>query len=116
METVISFTPGQLLAIILTFFGAVVTISGGVGVFINLRTKMKAPETRQDERLARLEQRVAEHDEYFKKDKIRIEMLEEGNKVTHKALLALLEHSIDGNNIESLKVAKEALKNYLIER
>ena len=41
---------------------------------------------------------------------------EEGNKYTQKALLALLAHAIDGNNVEQLRKAEDDLKNYLIDR
>ena len=32
------------------------------------------------------------------------------------ALLALLDHGIDGNNIEQMKQAKEDLQRHLVER
>ena len=57
-----------------------------------------------------------EYDARFGRDKTKIETIEEGNKVTQKALLALLEHSIDGNNTDGLKKAKESLSQYLIDR
>ena len=45
-----------------------------------------------------------------------IESIEEGNKVTQKALLALLAHALDGNNTAQLQDAKEGLQQYLINR
>lgn len=63
-----------------------------------------------------LKQRFVEYENHFSKDLRRIETLEEGNKVTQKALLALLAHAIDGNNVEQLRKAEDDLKNYLIDR
>ena len=58
----------------------------------------------------------AEYDARFGRDKQKIETIEQGNRVTQKALLALLKHSIDGNNIDALKKAEEDLSQFLIER
>lgn len=52
----------------------------------------------------------------FKNDKTRLDAIEEGNRVTQKALRALLKHSIDGNNTEGLIKAETELSEYLIER
>lgn len=52
----------------------------------------------------------------FKNDKTRLDAIEEGNRIVQKSLLALLEHSIDGNNTNGLKRAKEELSQYLINR
>ena len=50
------------------------------------------------------------------KDFNRLNKLEEGNIVTQRALLALLAHGIDGNDIEAMRKAKAELTDYLIER
>lgn len=40
----------------------------------------------------------------------------EGNDCICKCLLALMDHELDGNNVEMLKKAKEDMRSYLIER
>ena len=45
-----------------------------------------------------------------------MQRLEEENIVTQRALLALLAHGIDGNDIEAMRKAKTELTDYLIER
>ena len=45
-----------------------------------------------------------------------IERIEEGNKITQQALLALLNHAIDGNDIAEVKKASKDLTDYLIRR
>lgn len=57
-----------------------------------------------------------EYEKRFKSDLRRIEIMEEGNRVTQKALLALLAHARDGNNTKQLEVAENDLKEYLINR
>lgn len=87
-------------------------------------SKTKEPTTNLEERVSLIEKKLefeikatfVEYDARFGRDKTKIESIEEGNKVTQKALLALLEHSIDGNNTDGLKKAKESLSQYLIDR
>ena len=50
------------------------------------------------------------------RDNNRLESIEEGNRATQRALLALLDHGIDGNNIKQMQDAKETLQNHLINR
>lgn len=57
-----------------------------------------------------------EYENRFKSDLRRIEILEEGNRITQKALLALLAHARDGNNTKQLENAENDLKEYLINR
>lgn len=76
----------------------------------------KAPNVKQDERLDKVEKHLEEVDSFLAIDKKRLDSLDEGNRATQKALLALLDHSIDGNNIKQMQEAKEDLQNYLINR
>ena len=57
-----------------------------------------------------------EYDEFFRNDKARLDAIEEGNRVTQKALLALLSHGIDGNDVDSMRQAKGELEEYLIKK
>ena len=106
-------------------------ICGGIITILTLwnmieqRVKsQKMPTNNLEERVALIEKKLefeikatfVEYDARFGRDKQKIEVIEDGNRVTQQALLALLEHSIDGNNIEALTEAKKALNNYLIKR
>lgn len=112
MDTVISFTPGTILALC----GAIITISGAATVIINLLVRVMAPNRIQNKRLDAIETKLKEHDKFFERDLKRFDEHEEGNKVIQKAILALLSHAIDNNDIVSLKEAKRNLEEYLIER
>ena len=57
-----------------------------------------------------LEKRLNRHDEILAKDDRRLENIETGNRYTQRALLALLSHGIDGNEVEAMRKAKEELK------
>ena len=112
MNHVIAFTPGQILALC----SAIVVVSGVVNLILGLISKASAPNKVQNARLDAIETRLDRHDELFRNDLKRFEDLEGGNRVTQRALLALLSHGIDGNDIESMRKAKKDLEEYLIGR
>lgn len=119
MDTVIQITPAQILA----YAGAIITISTAIGVIINLISKAREPEKKQDERIKALEARADKFDgiiekfrEYFDNDDKRLRAIDEGNKITQTALLALLKHALNGNDTEALKVAEKNLEEYLINK
>lgn len=76
----------------------------------------KAPNVKQDQRLEKVEKHLEEVDRFLASDKKRLDSLEEGNRATQRALIALLDHGIDGNNIKQMEDAKTELNNYLISR
>jgi len=112
MDTAIMFTPGQILA----WCAAIMTISGAASVIANLITKALSPNKAQNARLDAIEKRLETHDTLFANDLKRFQDIDEGNKVTQTALLALLSHALDGNDVQSLKDAKKDLEKYLIGR
>ena len=123
MDNIITFTPTQLIALVLGICGAIVTISAAIGVIAKALDKARAPEKEQNERLDAHEKRLNAHDEiierfkeYFDNDDRRFKEIEKSNKITQSALLALLKHSINGNDTESLKEARKNLEEYLIEK
>ena len=123
MDNAISFTPAQLIALVLGVCGAIVTISAAIGVIAKALDKARAPEKEQNERLDAHEKRLNALDdiivkfrEYFDNDDRRFKEIEKSNKITQSALLALLKHSINGNDTESLKEARKNLEEYLIEK
>ena len=116
MDTVVSFTVGQLVGGFLAICAGLSCIALAVSWIIKAVNKFRAPERKQDERITDLERRVAKHDEFLDRDKARLETIEEGNRVTQRAILALLAHGIDGNDVDALRAAKTELQDYLIKR
>ena len=123
MEKPIIFTPTELFTMIVAICGAIVTVSAAVGVLIKAFTKAKEPEAIQNQRLAKCESDIAEvyrkfmdYDTFLKHDKIRLDRLEDGNEVVSEALLALLSHAINGNDVDALTKARNNLNDYLIKK
>lgn len=113
-------SPGQIVALLFAFIlaaaGAVVTMGNAIEKLVKLWRVAKAPNDEQNDRLAKLEDRMDEVENKLTHDHERFESLDTGNRVTQRALLALLDHGIDGNNIEQMQHAKEELQNHLINR
>lgn len=109
-------------------------IVAGVAFLVSLLTlwdKVDARKKALNEPTAQLESRVKAiedrinfeysqkflaYDAHFNRDLKRIEAIEEGNRVTQQALLALLNHAIDGNDIARVKKASDDLTEYLVRR
>lgn len=110
--------------ITLAIFGGVLVILNTWDAIERRIKSTKAPTSSLEERVAKLEKelefeistRFTEYEQRFKNDKLRLESIENGNKVTQKAILALLEHSIDGNNLEEMKIARKDLKDYIFNK
>jgi hypothetical protein len=119
MDTVIQFTPAQLIALA----SAIVVISTACGVIVNIINKAREPEKKQDDRIKALEERADKIDgiiekfrEYFDNDDKRLKAIDEGNKITQQGLLALLKHALNGNDTQALKIAEKNLEEYLINK
>ena len=76
----------------------------------------KAPNVKQDKRIDALEEWKKTVDGKLNRDNERLSSIEDGNRASQRALLALLDHGIDGNNIKQMQDAKELLQDHLINR
>ena len=103
--------PGQLWAAVLAAASALVLLANATEKIAKAVKAAKAPNTQQNERLNALETWRKEVDRKLAADSARLGDIDDGNRVTQRALLALLDHGIDGNNIEQMQHAKEALQN-----
>lgn len=111
-----SITPNMVWTTILAFASAVVLLSNAVEKIVKAVKAAKAPNIKQDERINALEAWKKTVDSKLDRDDDRLEVIEEGNRATQRAILALLDHGIDGNNIKQMQDAKEILQNHLINR
>ena len=109
-------TPYQIYAAILVICAAIITIGNAASIIIRAAKAVKVPEDRQNDRLTKLEERMARYDELFASDNKRLNTIEEGNRVTQKAILALLKHGIDGNQVAAMQKAEEELQGFLIDK
>ena len=102
---------------------ALITIAAAVSIIISAVKKLKEPENVQnnkirdiEDKMKHLEDRLKKHEQYFNNDNKRLLAIEEGNRVTQKALLALMSHAINGNDVDKLKEAENSLREYLINK
>lgn len=111
-----SFTPAEIWTAILAIASAIVLLSNAAEKIAKAVQTAKAPNVKLDERVSGLEEWRKGTDQKLNTDKKRLDSFEEGSRATQRALLALLDHGIDGNNIEQMQHAKEALQDHLINR
>lgn len=107
MDTPIMLTPSQLMGLFLGACGAIIAIAGAGAVVVSFINKIRAPNKLQNTRLDK-------HDQLLNNDDNRLKALERSSTITMKALLALLQHGIDGNDIDGMKKVKHELEEYLI--
>lgn len=74
------------------------------------------PNTNQNQRLDALEAWKKTVDERLLDGNDHFDQIDRGNRITQEALLALMAHAINGNDIDKLKNAKDKLESYLIEK
>lgn len=103
---------GALLAVA----AAVNTLGSAVEKIAKARNAAKAPNEAQDARLDALEEWRKDVDRRLEKGSVHFDAIDASNRVTKLALLALLDHSIDGNNIQQMQDAKAELQQHLINR
>ena len=93
-------------------------ISGGtvVTLIYALLKFAGTPNKSQNKRLDDLEtwkkevdRRLSTGDDHFRE-------IDNGNRVTQKAILALMKHAINGNDVNELRKAEKALEEYLVEK
>ena len=111
-DTTIAFT----LEDVLWICAAICTIAAALTVLYRAAKKAQEPELQQNKRLDELERKVDKFAEYLDRDNKRLNAVDEGNRVTQQALLALMSHAINGNDVDKLTRAKDDLETYLINR
>lgn len=116
MNTPIMLTPSDLISIFLGMCAMLTATAGAVGVIVAIVNKVKTPNRMQNERLDKHEEWLKKHDAMLDNDNKRLNNLEKSGTITMKALLALLKHGIDGNDVAEMKKVKDELEQYLIDR
>lgn len=106
----------DFMTMLLAICAAITCVSGAATVIVNIVVKAQMPNKKQDERLDKVEAAIKRHDEQLANGVRRFKEISDGNQVTQRALLALLAHGIDGNEIEGMKKAKQDLQDYLTSR
>ena len=127
METPITLTPHDVWNIVIAVCGGIVAISAAFAVVIKIIDHFKAPDKMQDARIENLERDVKEikgrlkdgnrhFDSHDNQMKVLESTMKKNNVLIIESLQILIEHGIDGNNIEGMKAQKHKIDKYLLER
>lgn len=127
METPIMLTPHDIWNIVIAVSGGIVAISAAFAVVIKIIDHFKAPDKVQDARIENLERdvkdikgRLQDGNKHFDDHDSQMKALEKtmkkNNVLIIESLQILIEHGIDGNNIEGMKAQKHKIDKYLLER
>ncbi len=116
MNTVITFTPAQLVAFIGALFAFIASIGAGVAVIAKLITKIRKPELEQNQKIADLDRRVGELEKQRGDDATFHKEQEQTNKIILRTLQALLNLSLGVENAEALKVVANELNEFLLNK
>jgi len=103
--------------------GILVSIWAVVGIVRQIIDATKKPERAVNGKIAQIEGDIAflkdEDEKIFRcldNDKARLDGLAQGTALTQSALIELMNHAINGDNVEGLKAARDNLNNYLVKR
>ena len=111
-------TAGEIITLIiggiLATAGAVSTIGGAIEKIAKGVRVAKAPEQAQNAEIKDIKDRLEKLETKLKTDERQIDASKECNRVLTKGMLALLEHGINGNNIDQMRDAKNDVEAYLI--
>lgn len=106
----------EIMTVILAVAGAISSICAAGNWLVKLVQVVKAPNAKQDKELAELKEWRKGVDQKLDNDNRRLNRNENSERITQRALLALLAHGIDGNHQKQMEEAKEELQNHLISK
>jgi hypothetical protein len=104
----------ELWPTILAAASAIVLISNAVEKIVKAVKAAKAPENAQNKKISELEKRLDKVEREILLDEKQLKDARECNHVITKGVLALLDHGINGNNIDQMKEARGDVEQYLI--
>ena len=104
----------EIWAIVLAAASAIVLLSNAVEKIVKAVKVAKAPEKRQDDEIESIKNRLDKVEAKLEKDTEQIADAKECNHVLTKGMLALLEHGINGNNIDQMRDARNGVEAYLL--
>lgn len=109
-------TPGTVWAVVAAVAAGIILLSNAAEKIVKAWKAAQAPNAKQDERLQALEEWRRTVDNRLSNDQRRLTNIEEGDRAVQHALLALLDHGIDGNNLKQMQDAKKLLQEHLINK
>ena len=101
---------------ILAIASAIVLIVNALEKIVAVIKVARTPVSQQNARLDALEEWKEDVDRKLNRDNDRLASIDESNRVTQRAILALLDHGINGNNVEQMLEARDELYNDLTRK
>lgn len=99
---------------ILAAASAIVLLSNAIEKIVKAVKAAKAPEQRQDDEIQEIKERLDKIEAEMRLDEKQLKDTRACNHVITKGVLALLDHGINGNNIDQMKEARCDVEAYLI--
>lgn len=110
-------TPGQIFLVCIGVLLATAELVNVVGAaferIAKAKAKADAPNKAQDDRLRELERRMGDVERMLGNDKHSLAEINSGLEASFQVQLALLDHALNGNNIEQMQKARDALYVHL---
>lgn len=112
-------TPSQIMrvafALLLAAAGAVVTLATAAEKIAKMIKAARAPNEAQNAEIRQLDERLKKVEKHLENDNNRIKRMDTEHQAVLKALVALLDHGLNGNNVQQMQDAKEALISSITE-
>lgn len=98
------------------WLGVIIQLATLITLFYTLGKFMAKPNATQNDRISALESWRDKVNRRLKDGEDHFSDIDESNRVTQKALIAILGHDISGNNEAELKEARQELNDLLIKK
>lgn len=115
--------PDVVYSVFVGACGLIITASGAFAVIERAIKHFRAPQEADRQQIAILDERVTANEsnikkleDYLARDNARLNDFADSDRTTKMALLALLNHALDGNNVDDVRAAKKDLERYLIDK
>lgn len=105
----------EIIELILAVCGGITTAAVAISWLVRGFSTASKPEKQRRERMNNIEKSQKELMDQMEETTKRLDRIDETNKVELKALLALVNHTLDGDDTSEIKQAREDLSTALIE-
>lgn len=111
-------TPGlnTFIESLMTWLQLIVLVASVITLLVTIGKTANKPNITQNQRLDELEEWRKTVDKRLIDGNTHFDQIDKGNRITQEALLALMQYTINGNDMDKLKNAKDKLESYLIEK
>ena len=112
MNEPITFTPYEVVQLIMWICGAIISIATAATIIIKIIQKMKKPEQDQNERITTLENRMSKVEQHLDNDNQRLNESEKSMKLLMRSNLAIMKHLVNGGDIDTLTKTMNDIQEY----